>query len=1088
MSATDDEASRTTPPAPGVGSGARRTFADDELIAGRYRAVRFIARGGMGEVYEVEDTELHTRVALKTIRVDLVDDEAVLERFRSELGLARRVTHANVCRLFDLGFHDTPRGRITFLTMELLDGESLRQRIRRGRLEVKEALPIVEQMVAGLAAAHAFGIVHRDFKSDNVMLVPSPSGPARVVITDFGLARNVEGATLPTISGELKGTPAYMAPEQLTNGRITAAVDLYALGVVLYEMMTATLPFSGGNAMAVAVKRLTERPQSPRRLVPALDVRWERAILRCLEREPTARFANVAELVPALVGDVPVRRPRWHWTLGALALAAVVAAVTGGLALRRAHRPVAAARGAVAGERRALAVLGLRNLTSGSDVAWLGTALPELLAAEVTAEDTLRRVPDENVARARRDLQLSDGAVPAPELARRLGNMLDADYVLSGAYLAAGDGRVRLDLTLQDARDGQTLAAVSETGSKAALLDLVAAAGEQLRHGLGLPGLSAADREVARASLPTDPTAARAYAEGLARLRSFDPLGALAPLQRVAEAEPNFPLAHAALAEASRRLGRQTDEEREAKLAWEHAAGLPRPEQLVVEANLRVAERQWPRALELYHALYDFYPGSLDYGLQLAEVQERAGQSRAALETIAQLRSALPSTERDPRVELVEARASESAGEFRREDAAAQRAAEKARALGATELVGDALLFESFAAMTLGDRPRAAARATAAWELFVRIGNPFKIGRALRRRGGVAYKAGQLTMARELVLQSVAIFDKLGAGDDLANAYNTLGGIESDLHHPVEAVRCYRLALPLFEKAANRDGVATVHLNLGQRLASAHRYAEAEAEEQGALAVDRETGNRRVQAIALESLGGLAIDLGELDRAVELERQAIAVATEIQDVTTIAQTRGKLARALHLQGKVAASEAAFRESIQALRTLGETWRVANQEIALAALYLDIGRVADAAALATSAVALHKSANVDTRASAAMRARTLVAGGQLAEARTVIDGISAQPQAGEDELTVQMAAAEVELAEGHGDRVRERLDKAVAAATPPVADRFDAALLIARAELATGQKVAARKRLAAVAAEARARGFALVLGHATDLRR
>src|SRR5215470_11943720 len=161
-------------------------FAVGERIAQRYRVIRFIARGGMGEVYEVEDGELQARVALKTIRSELAEDGTVLERFKSEISLARRVTHTNVCRLFDLGFHDGPRGRVTFLTMELLEGESLKQRLRRGgRMTPREARPLVEQLVAGLAAAHGYGIVHRDFKCDNVMLVPSPDGPTRAVITDF---------------------------------------------------------------------------------------------------------------------------------------------------------------------------------------------------------------------------------------------------------------------------------------------------------------------------------------------------------------------------------------------------------------------------------------------------------------------------------------------------------------------------------------------------------------------------------------------------------------------------------------------------------------------------------------------------------------------------------------------------------------------------------------------------------------------------------------------------------------------------------------------------------------------------------------
>ena len=1087
MSPADDDASRTDPRPGSDGGGAQaslRTFAVDEIIARRYRVVRFIARGGMGEVYEVEDSELSSRIALKTIRVDLAGDEAVLERFRSEISLARRVTHANVCRLFDLGFHETPRGRITFLTMELLAGQSLRQRILAGgRFSVAEALPLVEQMAAGLSAAHRLGVIHRDFKSDNVMLVPSASTAVpRVVITDFGMARSSEASTtLPTTSGELKGTPAYMAPEQLTNGTIGSAVDLYALGVVLYEMVTATLPFSGGNAMAVAVRRLTTKPIPPRQLAPGLDPRWEQTILRCLEREPARRFADVAEVMPALVGAAPAMLPRGRWRPAALALGLLLLFVAGAIGWRH-HR-----RAPSTPERRALAVLGLRNLSGRAEAAWLGTALCELLAAEVTAQGELRRVPDDSVARARRDLRVPDGLVLSRELLQRLRATLDSDYVLDGAYLAVGDGQVRLELVLQDARSGETLASDSATGRESALLELVSQSGQRLRRRLGLRNLSAAEVEMARASLPADPSTARLYADGLSRLRRSDALGARSLLQQATERDPGFPLGHAALAEAWRQLGRQADETREAQLAWEHAAGLPRAEQLSVEANLRVANKQWPRALELCHSLYDFFPGSLDYGLQLADVQEQAGQLRAALATVTGLRRDVPAASRDPRVELVEARICQSLGDFRCEDAAAQRASAKGRALEASELVGDALLFESYAALTLGDRPRAAARAAEAWELFVRVDNPFKIARALRRRGSVAYKAGQLTVAHELVTQSVALFDKLGAGDDLANSYNTLGGIESDRNHHAEAMRFYGLALPLYEAAADRAGVATVELNLGQELHTAHRYRESEAQELRALAVDRELGNRRGEAITLESLGALHLDRGELARAVETEQEAIGVATQIHDVTTMAQTRSKLAQALHRQGKVAAAEESFKQAIASLQQLGETWRTANAEVKLARLYLDVGRVGEAESLARSAVGLHARAAVDTGGSGALLARALVARGKLPEARAAIDEALARAHPGDEGLELQTAAAEVEIAERHPERAVARLQGALKT-EPALPERLDAELVLARAELAARQPGAARTRLRAVAEEARAHGFTLVARHATELTR
>src|SRR5262249_25430250 len=194
-------------------------FAAGVVLAKRYRIVRFIARGGMGEVYEAEDQELGERVALKTIHPDRVGDQRAVDRFKREIFLARKVTHRNVCRLFDVGFHDTT----TFLTMELLEGETLAQRIHEaGRFSAAAALPIVQQMAAALDAAHAAGIVHRDFKSQNVMLCG-----ARVVVTDFGLARGPHGGEDAPLSrsGEIVGSPGYMSPEQVEGREVGPAAD-----------------------------------------------------------------------------------------------------------------------------------------------------------------------------------------------------------------------------------------------------------------------------------------------------------------------------------------------------------------------------------------------------------------------------------------------------------------------------------------------------------------------------------------------------------------------------------------------------------------------------------------------------------------------------------------------------------------------------------------------------------------------------------------------------------------------------------------------------------------------------------------------
>jgi hypothetical protein len=280
------------------------TFSSDVIIANRYRLLRCLGRGGMGEVYAVEDLELGTQVALKTLNDELARDPRMLARLKREVQLARLVTHPNVCRIFDLGIDRSDPGAgapLAFITMELLAGETLRQRlVRVGPMATPEALPIVNQIADALAAAHASGVIHRDLKSDNVILVDAPKG-VRAVVTDFGLARALSDAeSSRSASGPLVGTAAYMAPEQVAGEPLTTAVDVYALGVVMFELVTGELPFAAGSPVATALARLHGPAPSPRIHVPDLDGEWEAVIGKCLERQPDRRFASVAEVARAL--------------------------------------------------------------------------------------------------------------------------------------------------------------------------------------------------------------------------------------------------------------------------------------------------------------------------------------------------------------------------------------------------------------------------------------------------------------------------------------------------------------------------------------------------------------------------------------------------------------------------------------------------------------------------------------------------------------------------------------------------------------------------------------------------------------------
>jgi serine/threonine protein kinase/predicted Zn-dependent protease len=285
------------------------------VLSSRFEIIRLLGQGGMGQVYEALDLRLNTRIALKAINPEISSNPQVLSRFRREVLLTRKVTHPNVCRTFDIDSHtitdhDTD-GVITFLTMELLEGETLAALLsREGRLNHDVALLLVFQMIEALGAAHDAGIIHRDFKPSNVVLV-SAKNRLRAVVTDFGLAR----AILPddhtsaenvahslTRSEGLLGTLVYMAPEQLERGEATQASDVYALGLVMYEMITGRRPFADPIPFAEAVKRLKQAPTPVRTYSPTLDANWEAVVNKCLESDARSRFSSVREVGQALHG------------------------------------------------------------------------------------------------------------------------------------------------------------------------------------------------------------------------------------------------------------------------------------------------------------------------------------------------------------------------------------------------------------------------------------------------------------------------------------------------------------------------------------------------------------------------------------------------------------------------------------------------------------------------------------------------------------------------------------------------------------------------------------------------------------------
>ncbi len=271
-------------------------FPPGTLFAERYRIIALLGRGGMGEVYRADDLTLGQQVALKFLPEELVRNQDALRRFRNEVRVARQVSHPNVCRVYDLGEVD----ELVFLSMEYVDGEDLGCLLRRiGRLPGDKAIEISRRLCAGLAAAHEKGVLHRDLKPGNVML----DSRGQVLLTDFGLA----GLAAEFSGAEIRnGTPAYMAPEQIEGKEVTVRSDIYSLGLVLYEIFTGKRPFEANSLAELVRARTTASPVSPTELVSDLDPAVERAILRCLELDPSHRPASALAVSAALPGGDPL--------------------------------------------------------------------------------------------------------------------------------------------------------------------------------------------------------------------------------------------------------------------------------------------------------------------------------------------------------------------------------------------------------------------------------------------------------------------------------------------------------------------------------------------------------------------------------------------------------------------------------------------------------------------------------------------------------------------------------------------------------------------------------------------------------------
>ncbi len=478
---------------------AEEPFEPGELIDARFRIVREVARGGMGIVYEAMDERLERRIAIKCAKAGF------RKQLPPEVRSASEISHPNVCRIFEIHTASTRRGEIDFITMEFLEGETLAERLRRGPMPKPEALVIAKQLCAGLAEAHRNRVIHGDLKSTNIILVAGPNvaGPnqaIRAVITDFGLARRPQtsGTTMP--SGPLGGTPDYMAPELWKGEKASATSDIYALGVLLYELASGRRPYGPDITWE---QRLTAKPQS-------VDPKWDRVLLRCLDPDPARRFGNGDAVALAL----DPQRPR-RWVLAAIAAAILVVA----------SAAVIWQWPSVPQETVRLAVL---PLEADADTASLAGDLSRGAAGQI--------------ARIKGNTRTRFTAVPVTARPRGAADAVDATHILHG-NLEKDNGNLILHVFLTDTHSNVNVTDWKAEYQPAELRFAPVALAGMVTETLHLPAL--ADKATVNGA------ASRDYSTGLSLLRRNSGVDAALPLlEHAAAADPDSPLTHAGLAEA----------------------------------------------------------------------------------------------------------------------------------------------------------------------------------------------------------------------------------------------------------------------------------------------------------------------------------------------------------------------------------------------------------------------------------------------------------------------------------------------------------------------------------------------------------
>ena len=890
------------------------------VLAGRYEILAVLGTGGMGAVYRAQDQELDRLVALKVIRPELARNTAIVDRFKQELRLSHKVTHRNVVRMYDL----SEDAGMRFVTMELVAGRDLRSILEdRGKLPADEAVEILQQICYALEAAHAVGILHRDLKPQNVMVEDS----GRVVVMDFGLARTFEGDGM-TQSGALVGTMEYMSPEQALGKELDARSDIFALGLIGYEMLTGVMPFRAESAIASLLKRTRDAAQPLAQVDPTIPGALSGIIGKCLATDVDQRYKSVPEILQDLdawrgktaaaslhfAADVPSAGISGRWLTAVGGGALLIALVAGGtFAVRYFTGPHTNSTAATA-PSISLAIMPFHNGSADASLDWLGASLATMLGSDIGQSAQVRTVSTDRLQQILGDLHLSPNTQVDVPTMRKVADLTSAQTVIFGEFIKAGPS-IRITTTVLDLANDSRSMVTTDVPDQKDLFSSVDQLAAQLREKLTADPKLLKDLK-AHAERPSTNSveALKDYDDGLSLARSGNNLKALQAFQTATTTDPNFALAFSQLAETYSNLGHDDLAQQASRHAMDLSDGLPAQERYLIEAKDARINNNTQKAVDAYKQLVAANPSDTDAQFALASLYEQTNDFAAAKKTLAAVLASDPKN------------------------------VQALRASGRVAIKSD----DPNAGLDFLNR---------AYTLADQLNNQEEKA-AILQATGIAYESlnrpdDALQKFQDSLKIKQQIDDKRGAGASLEE----IGSIEDGQGKWTEALASYKQALALRTEISDQAGIANTLIDTGSSYHDHGKPDDALQYYTKALQIERQLGDQSRQALCLNNIGSIKMDQGGYQDALTYLEQAYELRQKLNVPADIGDSLHNLAEVNMRLGQYDAALSDYLKAIDTYRGIDDRLGMAYQSNGMARIFAAQGRYGAALSSTKDAVAI-----------------------------------------------------------------------------------------------------------------------------------